>query len=132
MPPPKGVVEGGSGPSASTTSTKAVGVAYAHGDLPERDIGYGDHLRLPFTDDTEQRDLLTTWIICSYDTRVLPRDVVVDARRTHPELAVRRKAETPIVLTDGGPEPANEQRVPTASAGVGTGRRSSSGPAGRS
>lgn len=53
-----------------------------------RDIGYGDHVCLPFTDDTEQRDLLTTEIICSYDTRVPPRDVVVDARRTHPELAV--------------------------------------------
>jgi anti-sigma regulatory factor (Ser/Thr protein kinase) len=27
------------------------------------------------------------WIICPYDTRVLPSGVVADARRTHPELA---------------------------------------------
>ncbi|WP_171990961.1 sensor histidine kinase [Streptomyces sp. JHA26] len=28
------------------------------------------------------------WIICPYDTRVLPEDVVAGARRTHPHLAV--------------------------------------------
>ncbi|MGM1062019.1 anti-sigma factor RsbA family regulatory protein [Saccharothrix sp. Mg75] len=32
------------------------------------------------------------WIVCPYDTRVLPGHVVDDARRTHPQLAVGRSA----------------------------------------
>lgn len=35
------------------------------------------------------------WIVCPYDTRALPADVVAAARRTHPALAVGLGEETP-------------------------------------
>nr|WP_244187901.1 MEDS domain-containing protein [Streptomyces regalis] len=42
------------------------------------------------------------WILCPYDTRVLPEDVVATARRTHPELAVgTRVADQPPVRRPG-------------------------------
>lgn len=33
----------------------------------------------------------SAWILCPYDTRVLPRDVVEGARRTHPEIVDRHR-----------------------------------------
>ncbi|MEU6271930.1 anti-sigma factor RsbA family regulatory protein [Streptomyces populi] len=36
------------------------------------------------------------WIVCPYDTRALPEDVVDDARRTHPELVTGPEAHTSV------------------------------------
>ncbi|WP_199440210.1 sensor histidine kinase [Umezawaea beigongshangensis] len=47
------------------------------------------------------------WIVCPYDTRVVPERIVDDARRTHPDLVVGSLAETspaylaPALLTTG-------------------------------
>ncbi|GAA4811880.1 sensor histidine kinase [Streptomyces ziwulingensis] len=40
------------------------------------------------------------WIVCPYDTRVLPRGVVADARRTHPRLAVARHGRSSAGYAD--------------------------------
>lgn len=42
------------------------------------------------------------WIVCPYDTRVLPRDVVADARRTHPELVSGSSASASEVFAQPG------------------------------
>ncbi|MEV4510221.1 anti-sigma factor RsbA family regulatory protein [Dactylosporangium sp. NPDC049525] len=51
------------------------------------------------------------WIVCPYDTRVLPRTVLADARRTHPSVTVVRRAGSgayrpPEQFLDAVPEPA--------------------------
>lgn len=40
------------------------------------------------------------WLICGYDSRVLPAQIVDDARRTHPQLAVGETSEPSADYTD--------------------------------
>jgi anti-sigma regulatory factor (Ser/Thr protein kinase) len=50
------------------------------------------------------------WIVCPYDTRVLPRTVLDDAHRTHPAVTVAQRADSgvywpPEQFLDAVPEP---------------------------
>lgn len=56
------------------------------------------------------------WIVCPYDTRVLPEDVVAGARRTHPALAVGRSARDSDQYADPttAPEVWRRRLVPPA------------------
>lgn len=59
------------------------------------------------------------WIVCPYDTRALPRDVIADARRTHPELVSGSSASVSagFMRPDGAGRGWHRELAPAAPVG---------------
>ncbi|MFP3967121.1 sensor histidine kinase [Actinomadura fulvescens] len=62
------------------------------------------------------------WVLCPYDTRVLPRDVVAGARRTHPEIVSRVRTSRSHTYVEPAAFSAecDQRPLPTARAPVTT------------